>query len=182
MSVIIDPGFLPLALKRAATLACDCLGATSITGRPAWCGLYHTIPPADCCDALLVWVERIEPTEVFPNPFGGALKCGTVVPMASIAMRLYRPCWPTVKDTANPLSGLYQEAELATVDLQIDAVSLFCCLMSDLSSPDSVIKAGGCDLATMGAMTPEPPRSGCVAWTVRFKLELPGCCSMLGPA
>lgn len=175
--VINDPSFLPLALKRAATLVCDCLEESTVNGRPAWCGLYHTTPPADCCDALLVWLDRIDTVENFPAPTTAALRCKNVYPMATVNMILYRPCWPVVQDAS--LSGLLAPAELESVDLQMDAVAMYCCLLNDLASDDSVIKGGLCDFASMGALTPGPPRGGCTSWKVQFKLALPPCCPML---
>jgi len=178
--VLTDPSFLPLMLQRAADLMCQCLEDT-LGRRPAFCGLYHFEPPADCCDTLLLWVERIDPVQRFPNPYGDALRCNNVVPMASIGVKLYRPCWPVARDNPdNPFLGLASAASIAAADLEMDGIVLACCLMSDLSVDQGSIIKGGLPLAaSMGGLVPTKPGGGCASWKLSFKIELPGCCPML---
>ncbi len=170
-----DVSYLPVMLSRVLDVALDCLEDTP-NGRPSAWGFYHTMPPADCCDGLYLWLERIVASKSFPAEWPGPINCGELVPVARVALKLYRPCWPTVKDDPHNPFPPATESDLAAADLQMDAIKLFCCLLGDLSNPDGTILGGACLKATMGAIDPSPPQGGCAAWTIRFALELDPCC------
>lgn len=176
--MIQDPSYLPNMLNRVVQLACECLKDTP-NGVPGFCGLYHTSSPADCCDSLTVWLERLTTIKTFPSPWSGPLRCSTMIPMASVAIQLTRPCWPVLKiDPQNPFPG-NEETSIAAANLEMDAIALYCCLMSDLSNDDGFIKQGACLAANLGTMTPGRPQGGCASWTVRFQIELDPCCPPL---
>lgn len=172
---IDDPSYLPAMLTRVLDLSIACLEDTPL-GVPGASGLYHTMPPADCCDGVYVWLERIVASKNFPTEWTGPILCGELVPVASVAVKLYRPCWPVVKDDPHNPFPPASESDIAAANLQMDAIKLFCCLMGDLGDPEGTILAGNRLLATMGGIDPSPPTGGCAAWTVRFRLELDPCC------
>lgn len=175
MAPILDVSYLPNLMTRVLDVALDCLEETPL-GRPTVSGLYHTAPPADCCDGLFVWLERIYPAKGFPAQYSGAINCGEIVPVAAVAIRLYRGCWPVLKDSAVDPTPPAADSDLAAANLQMDAVKLFCCLLGDLSNTDGTILGGACLKATMGAIEPGAPQGGCTSWTVRFNVELDSCC------
>lgn len=170
----LDPSFLPQLLNRIVDVGCTAL-ETSPNGKPGFCGLYHAAPPADCCDALVVYVERLTMIKSFPQESQSPIKCDEI-PMVSGAMRLFRPCWPTIKiDAHNPFPG-NETTTVAAINLMMDASALYCALASDLGNTDGVIKAGNPLAARLGQLTPQPPRGGCASWTVSFQIELNPCC------
>lgn len=175
--MIVDPSYLPALTSRVLDLGLACLEDTP-NGAPADSGLYHTQPPADCCDGLYVWVERIFPTRAFPADWTGPVDSGGVVPAARIAVRLYRPCWPVVKDNPHSPFPPASESDIAAANLQMDAIKLFCCILGDLSAEEdeSIILNGECLKTAMGGIDPGPPSGGCASWTLRFVIELPPCC------
>lgn len=162
-------------LSRVLDVSLACLDDTPL-GRPDVYGLYHTPPPADCCDGLFVWLERIIPSRSFPQEWPGAIQCSELVPVARVAVRLYRGCWPVVKDSAVSPFPPADESDLAAANLQMDAIALFCCLLGDLSDCDGTILAGTCLRAAMGGIDPLVPKGGCTGWTIRFGIELDPCC------
>lgn len=128
------------------------------------------------CDGVYVWLERLYASKGFPGEWSGPINCGELVPVASVAIRLYRPCWPVLVDNANNPFPPSEESDTAAMNLQMDAIKMFCCLLGDLSDPNGVILGGACLKATMGGMDPVTPKGGCAGWTLRFKLELDSCC------
>lgn len=183
---MLDPGVIAVVLDRTVNLGMACLDNTP-SGAPSVSGVYHTAPPAKCCDSLSVWLERIVPgggdppqQATFPNEYVGAAHCN-LFPIAHIAMRLWRPCWPSLVDNPfNPYPPV-ETTDTAGLNLAIDAMALWCCISSDLLIDDgtSIIKGGADILAGMGRIEPLPPKGGCAGWDIRFRLELDPCC--IGP-
>lgn len=181
-----DLGGIALLLHRTVEYALACLADTP-RGAPGSSGVYHTAPPADCCDSISVWLERIAPgggqvpaPASFPNEFSGLAKCG-MYPIAHLGLRLWRPCWPILEDNAfNPFPPV-EATDATAIELAMDAMALFCCIMGDLQLDDgtSIIKGGtaGIDInASMGPITPLRPQGGCAGWDIRFRIELDPCC------
>jgi hypothetical protein len=174
---IDDVSFLPNAVSAILEVAATCLEGTP-DGRPTDVWLYHTAPPADCCQGIYAWVESIGMSKSFPGDWTGPVDCVGLVPVAKVALRLYRPCWPVVKDNPNSPFPPGAESDVAAANLQMDAVKLICCLTGDLSDPGGVIwnAAGDCLKATIGTIQPVTPSGGCAGWTIRMSIELPSCC------
>ena len=173
---IDDVSYLPQAMLATLDVVLECLDGTPL-GRPAESGLYHTSPPADCCDAVYVYVESISATKTFPSPYQGPIQCGQLAPVVNVAVKVYRDCWPVVQDSAVAPFPPTADTTVAAANLQMDALALFCCLMSDLSDPDGSIRGGVCVQASIGSIDPGAPQGGCTSWTIRFKLELDvPCC------
>lgn len=172
---IQDVSYLPAMLTRVLDVSLACLAGTP-NGTPGDSGLYHTPPPADCCDGLYVWLERLYAAKSFPGEWGGPINCGELVPVASVAIRLYRPCWPVLKDSAFAPFPPSSETDLAAANLQMDAIKLFCCLMGDLTGYNGAIFGGLPLKSKMGAMDPVSPQGGCAGWTLHVDLELDPCC------
>lgn len=170
-----DVSDLPNMLTRALDLVAACLADTP-NGAPGDTGLYHGTPPADCCDGLYLWLEQLYGAKGFPAAWSGAINCGEMTPVARVALRLYRPCWPTLVD--NPFSPFppATESDIAAANLQMDAIKMFCCLLGDLSDSNGVILGGSCLAAAMGSTEPVSPQGGCAGWTLRFTIGLDNCC------
>lgn len=172
---IQDVSYLPSMLTRLLDVSLACLTDTP-TGAPAESGLYHGAPPADCCDGLYVWLESMHATKGFPGAWGGPTNCGELVPVAKVAIRLYRPCWPTLKDSAYKPFPPSSESDIAAANLQMDAIKLFCCIMGDISGYDGTTFGGEPLKAHIGTMDPISPKGGCAGWTLHVDLELAPCC------
>lgn len=173
----MDPSELPQLLDRVVQLCCNCLETSSVTGRPGWCGFYHGLAPADCCDSLVLSIERITTIKTFPQESMLPLRCD-VLPMVSFAVQLFRPCWPTVVQNAqNPFPG-NEATEIASINSMIDAAALYCCLQADLANHNGFVLQGNPLNTRVGQMTPGKPMGGCFSWTVHCQLELDPCCNV----
>lgn len=167
-----------------ADLVCDCLNGT-LNGRPGFCGLYWSTPPDDfdCGDcgsngALFVWLESLGPSLSWPNVHTGPVsnKTGPLRIRANLAVRLIRPCWPVIQNAGGqPLLPSRLDTEEAAVNVTTDAVTMYCCILTDLLDVNGEIN-GLCSAASMGLLTPDRNRSGCHGATVRFAVDLGSCC------
>lgn len=191
MNNVTDLGNLML---RTSALLCDALADQSVLGKPSSCSVYWggTPPPddffCDCDDggagALDVYFEGFAPFDSFPQPWQFAVSAasGTLRNMASIAVKLVRPCWPKIQGgpDGRPLTPVREITLEPTLNLLIDASVVQCALLNDFTAanPDdeSVIADGPCTLVRMGLLVPDRPRTGCVGFTVRFAVDLGSCC------
>jgi hypothetical protein len=175
-----NPAHLNDMLQSILDVACNCLDDTPL-GRPADCFISHGQPPDDCCDFLSVWAEYIRPIQGFENAqyvsgvkFTG--RCCDIGAVMDIAIRLVRPCYPTLKDNAtNPFPPPI-EIQAAAENLLIDGWAMRCCVMraycEDSLFPDDT----ECLEVAWGDMVPHGPRGGCAGWTWRITVELEQCC------
>lgn len=171
-----------------ADACCACLAASSVDGAPGNCSTYWSTPPDDFfCDCsqggfLNVWLEGLGPTNAFPQPFQGPVQSaiGPIRTMASIAVRLVRPCWPKpqVGPDGNATIPSRDETEPLALNMSMDATIVFCCLLDDFSnaSGQSTITGGPCSGVRMGLLTVDRNRGGCYSFTVRFQVDLGSCC------
>lgn len=186
-----DPVDLPNLMLQIADLVCDCLESTeqegvTATGRPSFCGTYWNTPPddLDCGDcgtngALFVWLERMGASVTnWPAPWAGPVSAAPsafTIPVA-LVVRLIRPCWPVVGQTgiATPFPTR-ETTETASINLNIDAATVFCCLLTAMKDPSSVF--GLCSRVTAPVLTPDRNRASCAGFDVRFIVDLAQCCT-----
>lgn len=166
---------LPGVLTRTADLLCVLLASTS-GGAPDECGVYWGDPPADCCPAGYVWLERVYETKPFPLPSIRPFVCPVLL-AAVVAVRVRR-CWPgTVNNPSNPFppAATTQPVALGLVE---DAGIVYCGLQADFASPSSTILVGVDALTPvmLGDLTHEKNLGGCAGFTVRYTMMLSPCC------
>ena len=147
-------------------------------GRPPTAKLYYgsTPPPADCCDYLAVWLERLRPTKDFPAEWQGEIRCDEVFGMADIAIMLRRSCWPVVKNDARAPFPPSDETDEASANLMADATQLWCTLFS--LARDGLL-TDGCGGVAVRRLEPLPPMGGCGGNVARITVELPSCCDVV---
>lgn len=181
-------------MLQLADLVCDCLESTeqegvTATGRPGFCGCYWSVPPddLDCGDcgtngALFVWLERMSASSAnWPAPWPGPTSSsnGFTVPVA-LAVRLIRPCWPVVGQSGQFTPFPTRETtETAAINLNIDAATVFCCLLSAALDKDPASVFGQCGRVTAPVLTPDNNRSACAGFTARMTVDLQQCCNPL---
>lgn len=119
--------------------------------------LYHSDPPADCCDFVAISIDAIRSTSDFPNPSGADV---FTHPMVDIRVTTLRPCWPTSDYGFPDPDDTDEAAALLIADAQRlwDAVSSIKC-------------DAGCVGLVIGEMTPVPPQEGCAGWTIILTIE-----------
>lgn len=176
----VDGTYLGALLEHVRDLSVECLGETTL-GIPGNAYVYHTTPPDDCCDQLVVWAGALRSTSSFPRQHVEPVKCRALLLMADVYVRIVRSCWPTVKGDrmdAFPSPDEMNEAALLVAE---DGMTLTCCLLAaaqsgNLTPAGFEIDYGEEPDISWGPSTPDPPRGGCVSWTIQFTAELPQCC------
>lgn len=174
MTELQSPGLLNDVLQSILDNLCECLGENTTLGAPKDCFIYHTRAPDDCCDSLVIWLDRILPTAQFPIPFVGRDECGAVGRMMRVGVKLVRPCWPTVVDNPSnpfpPVAAMQAAAETMLIDTNV----LWCCLSAGLSAGDHD-PSGSCQDFHIESVIPDKPRGGCAGVTASFLVELDAC-------
>lgn len=175
-------------MAATADAVCACLEAETVNGAPGNCGLYWSTPPddflCDCADpggSLDVWLEIMQPTNRFPAPYLQPIDSaiGPLGIMATINVRLTRPCWPVIESNPGGLTPpVRSTTDTPTLNLLIDASVVYCCLLNDFTaaSGESLITGGPCSNIALGALIPDRNRSGCAGFTVKFTVNLGSCC------
>lgn len=172
----VDPAAINDILQSILDGVYDCMDGT-VDGVPANKFLSFGRPPNDCCDYLAIWFDYIQPTSEFPMVDSGPGGECASMRMLTVSMKLVRSCWPVIRDNPRNPFPPSVEIQAASEKLTIDANVLWCCLQSGLASGDLWPEGGsGCNSFRMLELKPDPPNGGCAGFTVRFSLELDGCC------
>lgn len=134
----------------------------------------HGEPPADCCDALSVWVRSLRPgSSTFPIPQTTPARCGELSTIVDVSLRLDRPCFPTLKNSKVAPFPTADEMQTAADALLVDARVLWCCLQA-AQEAHTLLPEPFNDVV-WGPMTPHRS-SDCAGWRWDFTVEGPGCC------
>lgn len=151
--------------------------SNTVDGPPASKFLSFNRPPDDCCDYLAIWLESIQATKEFPILDTSAAEgCGGGR-MMTVAVKLVRSCWPVIQDNPRNPFPPGQVIQAAAEKLTVDANVVWCCLESGLSSGEFWIDGNdGCKSFRMIELRVDPARGACAGFTVRFQMELEGCC------
>jgi hypothetical protein len=160
--------------------------ASTPSGAPATVGVYHTIPPDDCGDFLIAWIDRIYGYKNFPAEEMGPTLGFQVMPAVKIKYRLVRNCWPSLHDDAHNPFPPRDETDPVALNLAFDGITLWCAYFSDLQSINLrrsriVADSEACSLARVEALVPDKVRAGYVGWTGSFTLALDSCVSCVAP-
>lgn len=158
---------------------CTCLEENSPLGRPEFCFTYHNEPPADCCDYVSVWAERLRPSNGFADGqyvTGGRLvmRCGLAT-IADLNIRLMRPCFPVLIDNPRDPFPEPDVMQQASELLDQDAWIMNCCFQQMVT--EGLLEAvGECLEVGIGDMVPIGPQGGCAGWNWDISVEMPVCC------
>lgn len=175
-----NPLHLAQLMESILNTAYGCLAGTT-NGLPKDYYISHGAPAVDCCDILVVYPEWVRPSVGFGDAryFTGSRivdRCGNVGRVLDLVIELWRPCTPTLKDSANDPFPAATEMHDYNVKLLEDAWTLQCCVAAAHCAGTLVTDEDGqCLEVAWGDLQPLGPQGACSGWRWLITVELENC-------
>ncbi len=170
----VEPSYWADVLENILAVVCQALADTP-QGMPNSCYTGHAKPPDDCCDHLVVYVERFRPTIDFPVEFNSYDRCQIVRQMMDVCILLRRPCWPVVHDNATNPFPPPADIDAASVNLMLDAQKMWQSVTRAYDAGLLIVTPREPSFIKWGQITPGPNMGGCAGWEMRMTIDLDEC-------